>query len=65
MFPGVGSITSKLNQVCIGIFSVFEAAPVLPLLKAKVLSSYTKSFWNTIARLYNISLVTYQTDYIF
>ena len=64
-FLGDDGITPKLNQVCISIFSVFKAAFVLPLLEAKVLSLYTKSFQNTIARLYGISLIARQVDCIF
>ena len=54
-FPGVGDITPKLNRIYIGVFDICETALILPLLEAKVLSLYTKGFWNTIAGLYDRS----------
>lgn len=57
IFPGVNSITPKLNQAAIG---VFEVTQVLFLLKANILSSCTESFWNTIAGLYVISPIVCQ-----
>ena len=44
MFSGVGDITPKLNRVYIDIFDIFEVAPVLLLLKAKILSSDIETF---------------------
>ena len=55
-------ITPKLNWIYIYIF---EAAPILLLLEANILSSYTESFWNIIAGLYSIRLVVGQADPIF
>ena len=65
MFLNIGSITLKLHWVCIDIFNAFETAPVLPLLEAKVLSSYIESFENTIAGLYSISLAICHINCIF
>lgn len=60
-FLKVGGITPKLNRAYINIF---EAALVLFILEVNIQSSYIKSFWNTIAKLYNISLVVRQANSI-
>ena len=65
MLLDISGITPKFNRVYIGIFEVFKAVPVLLLLEAKVLSSCTDRFWNTIAGLYSITYIAYQANYIF